>query len=38
MSDSGNLAPDIAAYFDRRSATYDTEDFHPRLTARLIGA
>jgi ubiquinone/menaquinone biosynthesis C-methylase UbiE len=38
MSDRGNLAADVAAYFDRRSTTYDTGDFHPRLTARLIEA
>ena len=38
MHDSGNLAADVAAYFDRRSATYDAGDFHPRLSARLIEA
>jgi ubiquinone/menaquinone biosynthesis C-methylase UbiE len=38
MDDGDNLAAEVAAYFDRRSATYDTGDFHPRLAARLIEA
>ena len=38
MSESANLAAEVAAYFDNRSPTYDTGDFHPRLTARLIEA
>jgi ubiquinone/menaquinone biosynthesis C-methylase UbiE len=38
MNDSDRLAAEVAAYFDRRSATYDTGDFHPKLTARLIDA
>jgi ubiquinone/menaquinone biosynthesis C-methylase UbiE len=36
MNDKGHFAADVAAYFDRRSTTYDTSDFHRRLTARLI--
>nr|WP_294502727.1 methyltransferase domain-containing protein [uncultured Rhodopila sp.] len=38
MNDNSDLAAEVAAYFDRRSATYDAGDFHPRLTARLIEA
>jgi len=38
MNNNCNLAAEVAAYFDRRSATYDAGDFHPRLTARLIEA
>ena len=38
MGDNGNPAAEVANYFDRRSATYDAGEFHPRLTARLIEA
>ena len=38
MSDGANLTAEVAAYFDRRSPTYDTGDFHPLLAARLIEA
>nr|WP_294528386.1 methyltransferase domain-containing protein [uncultured Rhodopila sp.] len=38
MNDSSPFTAEVAAYFDRRSATYDAGDFHPRLAARLIEA
>ena len=36
VTDSNDLAATVAAYFDRRSSTYDTGEFHPRLTSKLI--
>lgn len=38
MKENGDLAAEVAAYFDWRSPTYDTGDFQPQLAARLIEA